>query len=80
MKKIIALVLVLCMCFGMIVSVSAASPFAKRLNLVRLIRAMFASDDEDYGIGEVKDDVLTVYVAPNGKKGADGTAKNPTTL
>jgi len=77
MKKIIALILVLCMTLGMIVSVSAANPFIKRLSLARLIRGMFASDDIDYGIGEVKDDILTVYVAPNGKKNADGTAKNP---
>ena len=77
MKKIIALVLVLCMSFGMIVSVSASSPFVQRLNLARLIRSLFASDDDGYGIGEVKDDVLTVYVAANGKKDADGTKKNP---
>ena len=77
MKKIIALVLVLCMSFGMIVSVSAASPFIQRLNLARLIRSMFASDENDYGFGEVKDGILTVYVAKNGKKDADGTEKNP---
>ena len=71
MKKIIALVLVLCMCFGMIVSVSAASPFAKRLNLVRLIRTMFSTDKEDYEIGELDDGVLTVYVAVDGKKDAE---------
>ncbi|MBR5253150.1 MAG: right-handed parallel beta-helix repeat-containing protein [Clostridia bacterium] len=81
MKKIIALVLVLCMSFGMVLSVSAAaSPFIQRLSLVRLIRSMLSSDDEGYGIGEVKDNILTVYVAPNGKKDADGTAKNPMTL
>ena len=79
MKKIIALVLALCMSLGMIVSVSAANPFVQRLNLVRLIRAMFSSDDV-YEIGEVKNGVLTVYVAVNGKKDADGTKKNPTTL
>ncbi len=77
MKKIIALILALSMTLGMIVSVSADSPFVKRLNLVRLIRTMFSSNDEDYGIGEVKDGVLTVYVAANGKKDADGTKKNP---
>jgi len=77
MKKIIALILVLCMTLGMIVSVSAASPFAKRLNLVRLIRTMFAADKDDYEIGELDDGVLTVYVAVNGKKDADGTKKNP---
>ena len=77
MKKIIALVLVLCMSFGMIVSVSAASPFIQRFNLARLIRSMFASDENDYGFGEVKDGIFTVYVAPNGKKNADGTEKNP---
>ncbi len=77
MKKIIALILVLCMTAGMIVSVSAASPFAQRLNLVRIIRAMFDKDDNGYGIGELDDNILTVYVAPNGKKDADGTEKNP---
>jgi len=77
MKKIIALVLALCMSLGMIVSVSAANPFMQKFNLVRLIRAMLASDDEDYGIGEVKEGILTVYVSPNGKKDADGTKKNP---
>ncbi|MBP3377460.1 MAG: hypothetical protein J6L96_01800 [Clostridia bacterium] len=45
MKKIIALILVLCMTLGMVVSVSAMNPFAKRLNLVRLIRIMFAPND-----------------------------------
>ncbi len=77
MKKIIAFVLVLCMTFGMIVSVSAASPFAKKLNLVRLIRTMFADNGADYGIGEFDDGVLSVYVATNGKADADGTEKKP---
>ncbi len=77
MKKIIALVLVLCMSFSMIVSVSAASPFVHRLNLVRLIRAMFDKDNNGYGIGELEDGILTVYVAVNGKNDADGTKKNP---
>ncbi|MBE6627196.1 MAG: right-handed parallel beta-helix repeat-containing protein [Ruminococcaceae bacterium] len=77
MKKIIALILVLCMSLGMIVSVSAEGPFIQRLSLARLIRLMFASDDNGYGIGEVKDGVLTVYVAVNGKNDADGTKKNP---
>ncbi|MBE6617700.1 MAG: right-handed parallel beta-helix repeat-containing protein [Ruminococcaceae bacterium] len=79
MKRILAIILVLCMTLGMVVSVSAApsTPFSRALNLVRLIRAMFADDDEDYGIGELKDDVLTVYVATNGKKDANGTKNNP---
>ncbi len=77
MKKIIALVLVLCMTFGMIVSASAASPFAKRLNLVRLIRTMFGSNNADYGIGELDGSELTIYVAVNGKADADGTKNNP---
>lgn len=76
MKKIIALVLVLCMSFSMIVSVSA-NPFMQKLNLARLIRAMFASDDNGYGIGEIENGVLTVYVSANGKKDADGTKNNP---
>ena len=80
MKKIIALILAFCMSFGMIVSVSAAGPFLQRMNLARLIRLMLAPDDNRYEIGEVKDGVLTVYVAPNGKKDAGGTKKNPTTL
>ncbi|MBE6627197.1 MAG: right-handed parallel beta-helix repeat-containing protein [Ruminococcaceae bacterium] len=77
MKKIIALILAFCMSFGMIVSVSAAGPFIQRMNLARLIRLMLAPDDNRYEIGEVKDGVLTVYVAVNGKKDADGTKKNP---
>lgn len=77
MKRIIAFVLVLCMTFGMIVSVSAENPFAKRLGLVRLIRTMFGGNDIDYGIGEYDDGVLTVYVATKGKADADGSAKKP---
>ncbi len=77
MKKIIAFILVLCMTFGTVISVSAADPFVKRLNLVRLIRAMFAQGDSDYGIGEYADGVLTVYVATNGKADADGSEKKP---
>ncbi len=77
MKRIIALILVLCMTAGMIVSVSADSPFAKKLNLVRLIRTMFASDEDAPEFGEIKDGKLTIYVATNGKKDADGTKKNP---
>ena len=45
MKKIISLILVMSMCFGMVVSASAASPFLKRLTLAKLIRAMFAQND-----------------------------------
>ncbi len=77
MKRIIALILALTMCFGMIVSVSAASPFAKKLNLVRLIRTMFASDEDAPEFGELEDGKLIVYVAPNGKKDATGTEKAP---
>ncbi len=77
MKKLIALVLVICMSFGMIISTSAASPFVRKLNLVRLIRAMFASDDSEYEYGKVVDGVLTVYVDESGKKDADGTEKSP---
>ena len=77
MKKIIAFILVLCMTFGTVISVSAADPFVKRLGLVRLIRAMFAQGDSDYGIGEYNDGVLTVYVATNGKADADGSEKKP---
>ena len=46
MKKIIALVLALTMCLGMVVSASAMSPFVKRLTLAKLIRAMFSQDEE----------------------------------
>ncbi len=77
MKKIIALMLALTMCLGMIVSVSAANPFIERINLVRLIRAMFAKDENEYGVGELKEGVLTLYVSTKGKADADGTEKNP---
>ncbi len=77
MKKIIALVLVISMALGMIVSVSAASPFEKRLNLVRLIKMMFSSDEDAPEFGEAKDGKLIIYVAPNGKKDAKGTEKAP---
>ena len=77
MKKIISLVLALSMIFGMIVSVSAASPFEKRLNLVRLIKMMFASDEDAPEIGTLEDGKLIVYVSASGKKDADGTKKNP---
>ena len=80
MKKLISLILALSMILGMIVSTSAASPFMQKLNLVRLIRAMFSSDEDGYGIGEIKDNILIVYVAPNGKTDADGTKKNPVTI
>ena len=74
MKRIIALLLVLCMALGMVVSVSAApaSSFTRTLNLVRLIRTLFAKEDEAPTIGELKGNVLTVYVATNGKANADG--------
>ena len=55
MKKALALVLALVMCFGLIVSVSAAGPFEKRLNLVRLIKMMFAIDEDAPEFGEIKD-------------------------
>ena len=77
MKRIIAFILVLCMTAGMIISVSADSPFAKRLNLVRLIRTMFASDEDAPEFGELDDGKLIIYVATNGKKDADGTKKAP---
>ncbi|MBR5253309.1 MAG: hypothetical protein IKV39_05480, partial [Clostridia bacterium] len=77
MKKIMALVLVLCMAFSMIVTVSANSPFAKRLNLARLIKMMFNSEDDAPEFGELKDGKLIIYVAPNGKKDANGTEKAP---
>ena len=77
MKRIIALLLAFVMCFGMIVSVSATSPFVKRLNLVRLIRTMFSSNDEAPEIGEIKDGKLIVYVAADGKNDASGTEKSP---
>ena len=77
MKKIIALVLVLCMAFSMIVTVSANGPFAKRLNLARLIKMMFNSEDDAPEFGELKDGKLIIYVAPNGKKDANGTEKAP---
>ncbi|MBE6618145.1 MAG: right-handed parallel beta-helix repeat-containing protein [Ruminococcaceae bacterium] len=79
MKRIIAFVLVICMAFGMIVTVSAAprSSFSRTLNLVRLIRAMFSQDETAPEYGELDDGVLTIYVATNGKNGANGTEKNP---
>ena len=45
MKKIIALILVLSMCFGMVISATAASPFLKRFTLAKLIRTMLAQDN-----------------------------------
>ena len=77
MKKLISLILATSMIFGMIVSTSAASPFEKRLSLVRLIKMLFSSDEDAPEFGELKDGILTVYVATNGKKDADGTKKNP---
>jgi len=80
MKKIISLILVLCMLGGMVVTVSAApaASFTRTLNLVRLIRTMFAKDeDEGPEFGTVKDGKLVIYVATNGKKTAAGTAKDP---
>ena len=77
MKRIIAFVLVLCMTFGMIITVSAENPFAKRLGLVRLIRAMFGSNGTDYGIGEYDNGILTVYVSTKGKGDSDGSGKKP---
>ncbi|MBE6617929.1 MAG: right-handed parallel beta-helix repeat-containing protein [Ruminococcaceae bacterium] len=80
MKRIIALVLVLCMALGMVVSVSAvpASDFTRTLNLVRLIRAIFAKDDETSpAYGELEDGILTIYVDAKGKSGAKGTEKTP---
>ena len=67
MKKIIALVLALTMCFGMIVSVSSISPFVKKLALVKLIHNLFDKDTNDYEIGELDGGILTVYVALAGK-------------
>lgn len=46
MKKLISLVLALTMCFGMVISATASSPFWKRLTLAKLIRTMFSQDDE----------------------------------
>ena len=77
MKRIIALVLALSMCFGMIISVSAANPFETRLNLARLIKMLFASDDNEPEFGKLDDGKLIIYVAANGKKDAKGTEKNP---
>ncbi len=77
MKKLTALILAVCMCIGAATAISAANPFEKRLELVRLIRNMIKKDDNPYGIGELDDGVLTVYVATNGKSDADGTEKKP---
>ena len=77
MKRIIAFVLALTMVLSMIVSVSAAGPFEKRLNLARLIKMMFAIDEDAPEFGEIEDGKLIIYVATNGKKDADGTKKAP---
>jgi len=77
MKRIIALILTLTMCIGMIVSASAATPFEKRIGLVRLIKMMFARDGNAPEIGKLDGEKLVVYVAKNGKNDADGTEKNP---
>ena len=70
MKRIIALILTLTMCIGMIVSASAATPFEKRIGLVRLIKMMFARDDNAPEIGKLDGEKLVVYVAKNGKNDA----------
>ncbi len=62
MKKIIALLLVLCMSLGMVVSVSAASSFTQKLNLVRLIRGMFSKTAAEEVIGDNGDDVFDLYI------------------
>ena len=79
MKRIIALALVLCMMLGMVVSVSAvSSSFTQSFNLVRLIRMMFAREEDNAPtIGEIKNGILTVYVSTKGKSDADGSSKNP---
>lgn len=77
MKRIIALILVLSMCIGLIVSVSATNPFEQRLNLARLIKMMFGADDEAPEFGELDGGILTVYVAPSGKENASGTENAP---
>ena len=77
MKRIIALILTLTMCLGMIVSVSAVGPFEKRLNLVRLIKMMFQGNEDAPEFGEAADGKLVIYVAENGKKDAKGTEKAP---
>ncbi|MBE6617928.1 MAG: right-handed parallel beta-helix repeat-containing protein [Ruminococcaceae bacterium] len=80
MKRIIAFALVICMSLSMVVAVSAApsNSFTRTLNLVRLIRAIFAKDDEtSHTYGELEDGILTIYVATNGKAGAEGTKNSP---
>ncbi|MBE6626059.1 MAG: hypothetical protein E7628_02605 [Ruminococcaceae bacterium] len=65
MKKIIALVLVLCMSFSMILTVSAATAntFNHKFNLVRLIRGMFdRTRVEDEVVGDNGDNVFDLYI------------------
>lgn len=78
LKKILALVLALCMILGLVISANASSySFERSLKLVKLVHTIFRKNNEDSGIGEIKNGVLTVYVATNGKKDANGTSKNP---
>ena len=63
MKKILALILVLCMCFSMVVSASAAvNTFGSKLNLVRLIRGMFDRNRAEEVVGDNGDDVFDLYI------------------
>jgi len=63
MKKFIALILVISMCFGMVATASAVAinPFAQKLNLARLIRTMFNKDSDEV-VGDNGDDVFDLYI------------------
>ena len=63
MKKIIALLLVICMCFSMVISASAAvNSFGSKLGLVRLIRGMFDKMRTEEVIGDNGDNVFDLYI------------------
>ncbi|MBE6626589.1 MAG: right-handed parallel beta-helix repeat-containing protein [Ruminococcaceae bacterium] len=77
MKKIIALLLVICMAVGMVISTSAANSFAKRIGIIFALRNILSTKSNGHGIGELEDGALTVYVSADGKNDADGTAEKP---
>ena len=62
MKKIIALTLVICMCFSMVISASAANAFGNKLSLVRLIRSMFDRTHSGEVVGDNGDDIFDLYI------------------
>ncbi|MBE6626434.1 MAG: right-handed parallel beta-helix repeat-containing protein [Ruminococcaceae bacterium] len=80
MKRVVSLILVLFVSFGVVASANAVSieSFSEKLNLIRIIRGMFSKDDDNAPMyGELEDGVLTVYVSSSGKQNARGTKNDP---